>query len=159
MFSQYIKDLRKRIGNDFLLLPSVTILLFDQHDKILLVRHHNDNVWVAPGGMIEPDETPENAAIREMLEETGYYVKLRKTLGTYGGPEFRITYKNGDEVGYVMTVYMARLVSGEPKPDGKEILELNFFSYNETKNLSCGKWLPVILKDIFEKGSHSFTNL
>ncbi len=55
-----------------------------------------------------------------------------------------------------MTVYKATIVSGIPKPDGKEILELKFFSYNETKNLSCGKWLHVVLKDFLKRGIHSF---
>ena len=36
-------------------------------------------MWSLPGGMIEEDETPEEAAIRETLEETGYLVALHAT--------------------------------------------------------------------------------
>jgi len=100
--------------------------------------------------MIEPDERPEDAAIREMQEETGCVVELVGTFGSYGGPEFRINYENGDESGYVMTVYEAKIISGELKPDGEEILDIKFFSYEDTKNIQTGRWVPVVLKDIYE---------
>jgi len=150
MISQYILRIREKIGNDFLLLPSVTILVVDKDDRILLVRHHNNDVWVAPGGMIEPNETPENAAIREMKEETNCDIKLTSTIGTYGGPDFCMQYQNGDKVGYVMTVFKAEISNGELKPDGEEIHEIKYFSYDETKDLKTGKWLPVVLYDVFE---------
>lgn len=44
--------------------------------KILLVKHHLWDKWVQPGGHIEEDETPEEAAIREVYEETGIKVSL-----------------------------------------------------------------------------------
>src|ERR1044072_474264 len=124
MISSYIQQIREKIGHEFLLLPSVTILVFDAEKRVLLVRHHNNNVWVAPGGMIEPDEIPEEAARREMQEETGCRVRLTKTFGSYGGHQFRIRYQNGDQVGYVMTVYEAEIIEGELRPDGQEILEI-----------------------------------
>ncbi len=44
--------------------------------EILLVKHKKFKKWVQPGGHIEHDETPEEAAIREAYEETGVKVKL-----------------------------------------------------------------------------------
>jgi len=44
--------------------------------KILLVKHHLFDRWVQPGGHIEDDETPEEAATREVFEETGIRTKL-----------------------------------------------------------------------------------
>lgn len=44
--------------------------------KILLVKHSDFNRWVQPGGHMEEDETPEEAAIRETYEETGIRIKL-----------------------------------------------------------------------------------
>lgn len=50
-----------------------------ENKKILLIKHKKFNKWVQPGGHIEDDETPEEAALREVYEETGVRVKL---LGT-----------------------------------------------------------------------------
>jgi len=44
--------------------------------KILLVYHSKFNCWVQPGGKIEEGEIPEDAAVREVYEETGIRVKL-----------------------------------------------------------------------------------
>ncbi|MDD2392351.1 MAG: NUDIX domain-containing protein [Bacilli bacterium] len=50
-----------------------------ENKKILLIKHKKFKKWVQPGGHIEDDETPEEAALREVYEETGVRVKL---LGT-----------------------------------------------------------------------------
>lgn len=44
--------------------------------KILLVKHKKFKKWVQPGGHIEYDEVPEEAAVREVYEETGLKIKL-----------------------------------------------------------------------------------
>ncbi|MCI9585056.1 MAG: NUDIX domain-containing protein [Bacilli bacterium] len=44
--------------------------------KILLVKHHLWDKWVQPGGHMEDGETPEEAAIREVYEETGIKITL-----------------------------------------------------------------------------------
>lgn len=154
--SPYLAQLRSKVGHDLLLLSSVTVLVFDVEGQVLLVRHANNNVWVAPGGMIEVDETPEQAARREMQEETGCEVELLRILGVYGGPAFRVQYQNGDETAYVMTVFEARIIGGELKPDGQETLETRFFSLADTHSLATGTWLPEVLQDVFaKKATHS----
>lgn len=149
--SPYLAQLRNKVGHDLLLLPSVTVLVFNTEGQVLLVRHADKNVWVAPGGMIEVDETPEQAARREMQEETGCEVTLLGILGVYGGPAFRVQYQNEDEVAYVMTVFEARITGGELKPDGQETLETRFFSHAEIHGLTTGTWLPEVVQDVFAK--------
>ena len=44
--------------------------------KVLLHRHRKLNMWLPPGGHIEHEELPDEAAVREVFEETGLCVKL-----------------------------------------------------------------------------------
>lgn len=44
--------------------------------KLLLVKHSDYNKWLQPGGHIEDNETPEEAAVREVYEETGIKTTL-----------------------------------------------------------------------------------
>ena len=151
MLSPYLANLRSKVGHDLLLLPSVTILAFNSSGEVLLVRHSNYNVWVAPGGMIEVDESPASAAHREMKEETGCRVELQGIVGVYGGPNFRVHYQNGDDVAYVMTVFEAQIVGGHLEPDGQETLEAKFFTYADTQEIQTGNWLPEVLRDAFAR--------
>ena len=44
--------------------------------KILLIKHKKNGKWTQPGGHMEGNETPEEAALREVYEETGLRVRL-----------------------------------------------------------------------------------
>ncbi len=151
MLSPYLANLRNKVGHDLLLLPSVTVLVFNPSGEVLLVRHSNYNVWVAPGGMVEVDESPASAAHREMEEETGCRVELQGIVGVYGGPNFRVHYQNGDEVAYVMTVFEGLIIGGNLQADGQETLETRFFTHAETQEIKTGAWLPEVLRDAFAR--------
>lgn len=47
-----------------------------KNEKVLLVKHKKLGVWLNPGGHVEQNETPSEAALRETLEETGIKAKL-----------------------------------------------------------------------------------
>ena len=148
--SPYIHRLRQYVGHELLLIPSVTIIVFDERQRILLVRHSEGDVWVTPGGSIEPNESPADAAVREMWEETRLLVEPVRVLGVYGGPEFQITYTNGDRVTYLMTVFQCRILRGEMQPDGVETLEMAFVSQSEIAALKLAPWAQAVLPGIFQ---------
>jgi 8-oxo-dGTP pyrophosphatase MutT (NUDIX family) len=45
-------------------------------NKILLMKHSKLGMWLQPGGHIEEDETPDEAARRETVEETGFEIEF-----------------------------------------------------------------------------------
>jgi 8-oxo-dGTP pyrophosphatase MutT (NUDIX family) len=56
-----------------ILRPAARVLLIDEQQRVLLLRAKvgADDVWMTPGGALEPGETAEQAALRELREETG----------------------------------------------------------------------------------------
>lgn len=74
--------------------PAVTvdIILFDNQEpaQLLLIRRKNppfQGQWAFPGGFVDPDETLEHAAQRELAEETGLNVGILQQFKTYSAPD------------------------------------------------------------------------
>jgi ADP-ribose pyrophosphatase YjhB (NUDIX family) len=122
--SPYIRRLRQLVGTELLVLPSAAVLPRDEDGRVLLVRIIDTGEWAVIGGAIEPDESPEHAARREAEEEAGVTLELGPILAVLGGPDFRITYPNGDQTSYVSTVFNATVTGGTPRPDGDETSEV-----------------------------------
>ena len=154
--SEYMKDIRNKVGHTLLQMPSVTIINFDEAGRALLVKHRDTDLWVAPGGAIEPGEIPADAAVREMWEETGLVVELVGILGVYGGPEFVVEYSNGDKTSYVMTVFEGRVVGGKLDPVDDESTEAAYFFREELMALNTQPWVRVVLPDVFERRGRAF---
>jgi len=147
--SEYLRRLRERVGSDLLVLPAVAVMVLDQQKRLLLVRDAGLKLWATPGGAVDPDEAPADAAVREMWEETGLLVDLRGVLGVYGGPEFRLTYANGDVVSYVVIAFAARIIGGSMRPDGIETIDLGWFSEGEAAALAMGPSTRTLIGDAF----------
>lgn len=126
--SPYLRGLREKVGHEFVLLASVAVLPWDQHHRLLLVRAADSGLWQTIGGAVEPDESPHEAAAREASEEAGVVVELERIRCVTGGPQFRLLYPNGDLVGYVPTVFDARVLDGTPRADGEETIDVSWFS-------------------------------
>ena len=144
--SDYIRRLRSMIGTTVLEVPTVSVLTFDERDRVLLVRHVEGDDWTTPGGMIEPYELPADAAVREAWEETGLVVELTRLVGVFGGPLCTSTYANGDKLSWVSTVFEGRRIGGELRPDGVETLDVRYFAADETRALRCKPHVPMVLE-------------
>ena len=145
--SPFVRRLREVVGNELLVLPSVTVLPRDARDRILLVRLVDSGNWATVGGAVEPDESPEAAARREAEEEAGVVVRLGPIVGVFGGPEYRVTYPNGDNTAYVVVVYDATVDSGTPRPDHDETSDVAWFHPEELPVDEMGVLTRALLRD------------
>lgn len=145
--SDYVRGLREKIGHDLLLGPSAAAFVRDGEGRILLVRGGAGN-WMLPGGAVDPGERPADAARREAFEEAGVVVEPLQIAGVFGGPEYRHTYPNGDEIAFVVTVFEARLVAGEPRPDGDETHAVGWFAPDELAGLRISASHRATLDDL-----------
>jgi ADP-ribose pyrophosphatase YjhB (NUDIX family) len=70
---------------------SVIGIVFDSTGRLLLVKRRDVAIWVLPGGGIDPGETPAEACLREVFEETGLHVAIRRQIAIYT-PINKLTY-------------------------------------------------------------------
>jgi 8-oxo-dGTP pyrophosphatase MutT (NUDIX family) len=124
----------------------------DEEGRILLVQHVEGR-WQMPGGGIEPGERPAEAMQRECREEAGIEVEPVRIIGVYGGPEFRIRYSNGDETGWVVTVFEARIVTGDPAPSDDETQRVGWFHPEEIEQLERSPASSEVLRCVFAETS------
>jgi 8-oxo-dGTP pyrophosphatase MutT (NUDIX family) len=153
--SEYIRGLREKVGTTVLEVPTAGVLVFDERGRVLLVRHVEGDDWTSPGGMIEPYETPSDAAVRETWEETGLHVTLTHVIGVFGGELCVSTYANGDTISWVATVFGATPIGGMLEPDGEEILEARYFDRSEIAGLPCKPHLRLFLDAAYVPGRHA----
>jgi ADP-ribose pyrophosphatase YjhB (NUDIX family) len=135
--SEYMRGLREKIGTAVVEIPTVSVLIFDDRQRVLLVRHVEGNEWTTPGGMVEPYEIPADAAVRETWEETGLLVRLTHIVGVFGGKICSGAYSNGDRISWISTVFAAERLGGTPQPDGDETLEVRYFDRSELGSVRC----------------------
>ena len=129
--SDYIMDLRKIVGHRPLLQVGASVIVEDAHDRILLQLRGDNHCWGYAGGSVELDEVVEDAAKRELLEETGLVAEELELFGVFSGVDCHYTYPNGDEVSNVDIVYVCRKYTGSLRCQAGEVDELRFFSVDE----------------------------
>ncbi|MFD4209516.1 NUDIX domain-containing protein [Micromonospora tulbaghiae] len=145
--SSYVARLRAVIGHELIQMPSVSVVVVDDRARILLVRHAEDgNGWAVPGGAVDIGESPAQAAVREIREEIGVQISRPRLLDVLGGPDYEVTYPNGDRVAYVTAVYQATIADGEPIPDHEEISELDWFTPPQLAGADLNRFSRALLR-------------
>jgi 8-oxo-dGTP pyrophosphatase MutT (NUDIX family) len=145
--SDYIRGLREKVGHDLLFWPAVAALIRDDEGRILLVQHVEGR-WQLPAGGVDPGERPAEAMQRECLEEAGVVVEPIRVVGVFGGPEYRVTYANGDRAAWVVTVFEASIRSGEPHPSDDETQAVGWFGPGELESLELSAATRTTLREL-----------
>jgi ADP-ribose pyrophosphatase YjhB (NUDIX family) len=88
--------------------PCAGGIVFDDQRRLLLIRRGQPpalGLWSIPGGRCRPDESPEDACVREVLEETGLLVKVIRHVG-------RVDRDGPPGLTYVIDDYLCEVMSG-----------------------------------------------
>jgi len=80
-------------------------LITNEKGEVLLIHRRDNDIWQSPGGGVSPDEAPTTAVIREVLEETGYEVRVDRLFGIYFAVE------RSD----IVLTYICTIVGGKPR--------------------------------------------
>lgn len=127
-------DLRRLVGpQQPLFIPGSSVLLTDGLGRLLLLKHTTSGGRVLPGGKLDPGESLEECAQRELFEETGLSAQRLKRVQLLAGPEFRFTDYKGvwDSVGMI---YEAQGVTGELRLPQGEIGDARWFTPDELQD-------------------------
>jgi len=136
---------------------TATCYIFDEQ-KILLLLHPKLGKWLPPGGHVEENETPLDAAIRETKEETGLDVEIisqenlwiqEKNAQSFERPFLCLienipAYKDTEAHQHIDFLYMAR-------PIGGHLIDGKWFSLEELQNLEMFPESPTIIEKMISQ--------
>lgn len=132
--------------------PSAKIagtIIRDKEGRYLLVQETRPDIygrWGLPAGHVDEGETPQQAAIRETLEETGY-----KTVLISDEPFFEAATNNH----HPYSTFSAEIIGGDLRVDPSEQLDVRWFSFNEIQSLhSAGKLRDNLIFNAIQKAEN-----
>ena len=141
--NEYVKRIRSYVGHERIILVGAGVIIH-KNGKILLQKRRDSELWADHGGCVEIGETLEEAAKRELFEETGLTANSLEFFNIYSGKEMLYTYPNGDKVYLIISFWICEDFSGDIKIDLNEVVELKWFNIDEMPN----EIVPTVKKPI-----------
>ncbi len=112
-------------------IPAAACLIINNKNEVLIIKRKFEpkpGEWALPSGYIEIDQTPEEAAVAEMKEETGLDGKVEQFLDYYTG--YSPIYERVISFGFLMKIVGGKLQAGDDAEDAK------FVSFDELPDLA-----------------------
>lgn len=111
--------------------------LVDEHDRLLMMREVVDGRWSLPGGFADPLDTPSEAVVREVREESGYGAEVVKLVGCWDRD--RRGHRPRMPISIYKLFFLCRASGAQQPPDKLETLEIGWFGIDELPELSPGR--------------------
>ena len=102
-----------RLGKQGKIRLGCSAAIFDEQGRVLLTKRTDNGQWCLPSGGLEPGESVAEACEREVFEETGLSVRVKRLVGVYSHPDQLIVYPDGNKVQIVALHFEADVIGGE----------------------------------------------
>ena len=123
--ADYVRWIRSKVGHSPIILNFAGACILDDAGRVLLQnRSATEERWGFPGGVIEYGESAEEAAIREVREETGLVVEIGHLIGIY--TSYFDLLPNGDQFQSILAAFQCSIIGGDLSIDGQETHDLAF---------------------------------
>ncbi len=124
----------ERLGRQGKLRLGCSAAIFDENRRILLTKRADNGQWCLPGGAVEPGESVAEACEREVFEETGLRVRVKRLVGVYSHPDQLSVYKDGNKAHIVALHFEAEVVGGELGLSN-ETTDFGYFTVDDTEGM------------------------
>ncbi len=123
-----------RLGKQGKVRLGTSAIIFDSKGKFLLTKRSDNGQWCLPGGAVESGESLAEACEREVLEETGLSVRVKRLVGVYSHPDQLVVYPDGHKAFIVAIHFEAEAIDGELGLSN-ETTDFGYFTLEETETL------------------------
>ncbi len=124
----------ERIGRLGSLRIGCSAVIFDDQRRVLLTRRADNGQWCLPGGAMEAGESAAETCRREVLEETGLQIRIRRLIGVYSNRDALIEYPDGNKAQIVVLNFEAEVTGGKPGLS-EETTEIGYFTPEEIEGM------------------------
>lgn len=138
----YIKDIRGKLGNDWVILNAAAVVITNQKNQILLQKRRDNLLWGLPGGLMELEDSIRQCAIREVKEETNLDVELEAFIGVFSNPFMR--WREADLAKIISYAFTGKVIGSDMKINDHESLELKYFDYEHLPQLHSIDTIEII---------------
>ena len=101
-----------RLGRQGKIRLGCSAAIINNEGRILLTRRLDNGQWCLPSGGMDAGESPIEACIREVFEETGLHVRVTRLVGVYSDPNQLVIYADGTKVQIVALHFEAEITGG-----------------------------------------------
>jgi len=102
-----------RIGAQGKIRLGCSAAIFDESGRVLLTKRQDNGQWCLPSGGVESGESVAEGCEREVWEETGLKVRVKRFVGVYSHPDQLTVYSETDKFQIVALHFEAEIIGGE----------------------------------------------
>jgi ADP-ribose pyrophosphatase YjhB (NUDIX family) len=135
---------------------TASAVVFDDEDRILLVHHNKIGLWLYPGGHVDPNESPAEAAVREVLEETGVHAAVlgeptfaHAAVRSHAAPwtviEMDVTDSRDGQHRHIDFVYVCRAAGGDLAAQQEEVDGVEWVPVADVAGLPTPVEMPELI--------------